>query len=140
MSTKSTSTSDEHDDQARESADAGVNTPAAAGTQTPERTPGAAPSVVPLPSGAAVAAGFGPGEHPLPEEAIEGYPDLRQLYDGTGGSAEGAAPVPDPVPDVPTADAPAPDQAPASDKSATGTAKTSTSSGNSSTGKTSTSK
>lgn len=72
----------------------------APGQVTPERTPGSAPSVVPLPSGADPTAA--PGEHPLPEEAIEGYPNVAELYEGTGGNGEGAEPTPDPVADVPT--------------------------------------
>jgi hypothetical protein len=44
------------------------------GNVLPERTPGTAPSVVPLPSGADPTAK--PGEHPLPEDAIEGYPKV----------------------------------------------------------------
>jgi hypothetical protein len=66
----------------------------APGQQKPERTPGSAPSVVPLPSGADPSAK--PGEHPLPEDAVEGYPNVEALYEGTGGNGSGATPVPDP--------------------------------------------
>jgi hypothetical protein len=76
------------------------------GQVTPERTPGTAPSVVPLPSGADPSAA--PGEHPLPEDAIEGYPNVAELYDGTGGNGEGAEPEPDPAPAAPAEPASAP--------------------------------
>lgn len=65
------------------------------GTAEPQRTPGSAPSVVPLPSGADPNAD--PGAHPLPEEAIEGYPKVAELYDEAGGAepdADGTDPVP----------------------------------------------
>jgi hypothetical protein len=65
------------------------------GVEKPRRQPGAALSVSPLPDGAAGA----PGEHLLPEEAIDGYPDVAAAYEGTGGNGEGQKPVPDPVAD-----------------------------------------
>lgn len=71
-----------------ESVDATVNPQAQRpGEVEPERTPGSAPSVVPLPDGADPDAE--PGEHPVPEEAIEGYPKIDDLYKGDGyGSGE----------------------------------------------------
>lgn len=67
----------------------------APGAEKPRRQPGAALSVSPLPDGAAGE----PGEHLLPEEAIDGYPDVAAAYEGTGGNGEGQKPVPDPVAD-----------------------------------------
>jgi hypothetical protein len=65
------------------------------GNVKPERTPGSAPSVVPLPAGADPNAD--PGAHPLPEDAIEGYPNVEDLYKDAGGlqpQADGTDPVP----------------------------------------------
>jgi hypothetical protein len=94
------------------------------GTVTPERTPGTAPSVVPLPSGADPSAA--PGEHPLPEDAIEGYPQVAKMYEGTGGNGEGAEPAPDPTPvATPAGEVSGPDAVGADSKS--GDSKSSTS-------------
>ena len=65
------------------------------GTVKPERTPGSAPSVVPLPAGADPTAD--PGAHPLPQDAIEGYPNVEDLYKDAGGlqpQDDGTDPVP----------------------------------------------
>jgi hypothetical protein len=63
------------------------------GEVEPERTPGSAPSVVPLPNGAAP--GVPDGVHPLPEEAIDGYPNVEELYaDPDAGDAAPSKPAP----------------------------------------------
>jgi hypothetical protein len=54
------------------------------GEVEPQRTPGSAPSVVPLPDGADPDAPE--GSHPLPEEAIDGYPVVNDLYEGEEGA------------------------------------------------------
>jgi hypothetical protein len=47
------------------------------GQVEPQRTPGSAPSVTRLPAGAAPNV---EARHPLPEEAIDGYPSTDALY------------------------------------------------------------
>lgn len=66
------------------------------GTVKPERTPGSAPSVVPLPAGADPDAPE--GSHPLPEDAIDGYPRVADLYEGEEGApaSSPAQPIPSP--------------------------------------------
>lgn len=63
------------------------------GEVEPQRTPGTAPSVVPLPDGADPDAE--PGTHPLPEQAIAGYPKVADLYAEAGDEP---APQQDPAP------------------------------------------
>jgi hypothetical protein len=66
------------------------------GQVVPERTPGTAPSVVPLPKGADPSR---PDEHPLPEEAIEGYPKVLGTEAApVGGGEEKSEPDPKPAP------------------------------------------
>ncbi len=61
------------------------------GTVEPERTPGSAPSVVPLPAGADPSR---PGEHPLPEEAIDGYPAVAATENDKAPDGPGSIGVP----------------------------------------------
>ena len=70
------------------------------GEVTPERTPGSAPSVVPLPAGADPAH---PDSHPLPEEAIDGYPRVAELYEGEDGAPASSPAEPLSEPDADTA-------------------------------------
>jgi hypothetical protein len=73
-------------DRVSESNDPSVNPQAQApGNVVPERTPGSAPSVVPLPDGADPSAK--PGEHPLPEDAIDGYPPATQMQKESDAAA-----------------------------------------------------
>lgn len=70
------------------------------GNVLPERTPGSAPSVVPLPDGADPRSK--PGEHPLPEQAIEGYPKVAAAV-ASGDEVEyaraaGGEPAPNDLP------------------------------------------
>lgn len=77
------------------------------GEVEPQRTPGSAPSVVPLPDGADPDAPA--GSHPLPEEAIEGYPKVNDLYEGEQGApaSSPAQPLGEPVADDQAAQRPA---------------------------------
>jgi hypothetical protein len=97
------------------------------GNVLPERTPGTAPSVVPLPSGADPTAK--PGEHPLPEDAIEGYPKVAAAA-ASGDPvayAEAAGADADPF-DAPAEPVKADQKADEKPKAATTTARTSPSS------------
>lgn len=69
--------------------DMNVNPQAAQpGNVLPQRTPGSAPSVVPLPEGADPTAG--PGEHPLPEQAIEDYPAVAEVENNKASTGPGS--------------------------------------------------
>lgn len=80
------------------------------GNVLPERTPGSAPSVVPLPDGADPRAGA--GEHPLPEDAIAGYPKVAKAAaagdEQEYARAAGATPAPVEVEARPAETQPAP--------------------------------
>jgi hypothetical protein len=82
-----------------ETVDSTVNPQASApGQVEPQRTPGSAPDVAPLPAGAAPSSSK---EHPLPEEVISGYPKVAKLEaeKAAGKSDAGTAAVsPSPTP------------------------------------------
>jgi len=82
------------------------------GEVEPERTPGSAPSVVPLPAGADPS---NPDSHPLPEEAIDGYPKVAELYEGEEGApaSSPAEPLGEQVADKPADEKPAASTKPA---------------------------
>lgn len=98
--------------------DPGVNPQAQRpGYVLPERTPGSAPSVVPLPDGADPTAKL--GEHPLPEDSIKHYPKVADAANSGDpvAYAEAAGGEPDPN-DLPADDSEPAESSKAADKQA----------------------